>query len=406
MGSPDRAKILVLTSTFPRWPNDHIPSFVYELCKRLAAELQVFVLTPHAEGSTRSEAWDGMMVERYPYHFGRRDYLAGQAILPELRKNPLLWGLIPSFFVAQFYHCIRLLKACDIDTVHAHWVLPQGFIAVACKKLFKPDLKVVVTAHGADVYGLQACKGLKRWTFERCTAVTAVSSAIRREIIQRIGVSSSSPIHIIPMGVDLDRFSPAHYDHSLRQQFHADGPLLLFVGRLTEKKGLAYLLRAMPRVLDRHPATKLMVIGYGEERSALEQLASELGLFERAVIFLGGMTSAELPRYYATADIFVGPSIIAQSGDREGFGLVFVEALGSGCPVITTDLPAMTDIVTHEKTGLIVPQKDSAALADAIIRLLDDPDLLARMKSSCRNEVLAKFHWDVISKRYSELLSK
>ena len=180
MGRPDRQKILVLTSTFPRWPNDHIPSFVYELCKRLAAVLKVFVLTPHAEGSRKSEEWDGMVVERYRYHFGKRDYLAGQAILPELRKNMLLWGLIPSFLLAQFYHFIRLLKAHDINTVHAHWILPQGFMAVACKKLFRPDLKVIVTAHGADVYGLRAFNGVKRWILDHCTAVTAVSSAVRR----------------------------------------------------------------------------------------------------------------------------------------------------------------------------------------------------------------------------------
>lgn len=404
MNQSVKRKLLVLTSTFPRWHGDPVPSFVYELSKRLTDRFEVSVLAPFSEGCERVEVRDDVEVHRYKYYLGKKDLLSGTAILPQLKNNSLLWALVPSFLFTQFLAFIRLLRTKKIHAVHAHWILPQGVIAVIYKKFFNPRVRVVITAHGADVFGLRIFNPIKRWTINNCSALTVVSSAIKEEVQSNIEITKSVPVHVIPMGVDLNGFSPTNFDSTLRGKYRIEGPFLLFVGRLTEKKGLKYLIEAMPRVLEEYPAAKLLVIGHGEEQASLVNLAERLELFGKSVLFLGGMYSSALPRFYASADIFVGPSITTKSGDREGFGLVFVEALGSGCPVVTTNLPAMADIVIHERTGLIVPEKRSAEIANAIIRLLGNKELFSSIKLQCRNDVLQKFHWDTINKRYLEVL--
>ncbi|MHC1741659.1 MAG: glycosyltransferase family 4 protein [Syntrophobacteraceae bacterium] len=183
-----------------------------------------------------------------------------------------------------------------------------------------------------------------------------------------------------------------------------NGPLILFVGRLSEKKGLRYLLDAMPEVIRRFPETTLLVVGEGEDREWLESHARSLGLPGDRVVFYGGVANPMLPKFYATADVFVGPSVTAKGGDAEGFGLVFVEALACSCPVIATDLPAIADIVAPGENGLIVEQRSATAIADALIALLGNRPLLSRLQGRARSSVVDRYEWKVISARYARIL--
>ena len=178
---------------------------------------------------------------------------------------------------------------------------------------------------------------------------------------------------------------------------------LLFVGRLVEKKGLRYLLEAMPKILKRFPQAHLTVVGDGPSRLDLEKLVSDLGLRAR-VRFLGALNNEELPAVYQRAGVVVFPSMVSDDGDREGFGLVLVEALGCGCAAVVTDLPAMMDIVQNGKTAIIVRQKNPDEIASAVIRLLADPGLRSAMAREGRRKVLESFDWQVIVPRYRAVL--
>jgi glycosyltransferase involved in cell wall biosynthesis len=238
----------------------------------------------------------------------------------------------------------------------------------------------------------------------RCDGVTVVSNAIREEVV-KLGCAGL-PMEVVPMGVDMERFQPKHHDDGLRRDIAPNGPLLLFVGRLSEKKGLGYLLAAMPQVIERFPGATLLVVGDGEDREALEREAQGLGLPKGRIVFYGGVSNLLLPRFYATADIFIGPSVTAKGGDAEGFGLVFVEALACSCPVVATDLPAIADIVVPGENGLVVKQRSSSAIAEALLGLLEDRSLLERMKAQARKSVVDRYDWTVIGGRYAGLLGK
>lgn len=398
-GESKKTRVLVTASTFPRWKDDTVPPFVYELSKRLVSDnLDIVVLAPFSKGSKRYEEWDGMKIYRFKYWFNFKNNLADGAMLPNLRKNSFFWFQVPFFLLFQFFMVAKLVKKEKIDKIHAHWIIPQGLIAVLYKKLFsKRDLGVIITTHGADIFGLKKFNFLKKWVLNNSSRLTVVSSAIKEEA-ERIG--SKVKIDVIPMGVDTDLFNPDKKDPSLRKKLGIKGPFLLFVGRLSEKKGVKYLIDAMLTVVEKFPETKLVIIGDGEERKTLEKQTKKLGL-TNSIMFLGAKKKDDLPTFFATADIFVGPSITTKSGDSEGFGLVFAEAMASGCITIGTNVHGIKDIIKNGENGYLVKEKCSLDLSKRILRLLQYSNNFYKENTNKSRNI---FSWRNIYSKYYKLL--
>ncbi len=396
-------KIIVLTSTFPRWKDDTDPPFVYELSRRLALDLDVHVLAPNYPGALGSEILDGLTVYRFRYFIKRFEKLAGSSgILPTIRKNKLYLLLVPFFVAAEFFALWKLVRQIKPDIIHAHWLVPQGFVAAMVKKI--TGTPYVVTAHGGDVFGLQGgLFGLfKRFSLKNADKITVVSSVLK-EVVTRTSSSIVEPV-ILPMGVDSSKFALAE-DDDIRKKYGATGPLLLFVGRLTEKKGVRFLLEAMPEVINKAPAVKLMIVGSGEEEEDLKRLSASLEL-EGNVVFTGSIANRDLPRFYGAADIFIGPSIHARDGDTEGFGLTFVEAGMSGCILIGSRVGGIPDIIKDGKTGFLVEEKNPAAIAAKILEIIDQKEDWPEIKKKNRLEFVKNFSLDVIAAKYVDLLSE
>lgn len=389
-------KVLVLTSTFPRWKNDSEPAFVFELSRRLLSVFDVTVIAPRATGSVDQEIMDGLKVIRFPYFFRRWENLATHSggILNRLRANPFNHLLVPLFLLGQLLALIRLLRNERFDLIHAHWLIPQGLVAAVCLVITRQKIPLLCTSHGGDLYALRGkiLQRLKRWIMDKSTSLTVVSGAMKSMVVD-MGIVSDK-VEVIPMGVDLKGlFTP-----DPRVERKTDE--LLFVGRLVEKKGVQFLLDAMPVVMEKHPTLRLVLAGSGPMEAELKQQARWLHLSEK-IDFLGMVTQARLPELYRTATLAIFPFIVAKSGDQEGFGLVQVEAMGCECPVIAGDLPAIHDIITHEENGLIFPSGNTQALADAIIKLLDDPELRARLAGEGRKSVVQRFDWEAIAGKYA-----
>jgi glycosyltransferase involved in cell wall biosynthesis len=387
-----RRRVLVLTSTFPRWEGDHEPPFVYELCRRLASYFDVLVLAPHTPGAARQEKMSGIEVVRFRYFFPRWQNLAYEGgILTKLRQNKWRYLQIPFFLFFELLALIRITGQRKFDVIHVHWLIPQGLVAIWAR-LLRKDLPLLCTSHGTDLHGLRGVwlDRLKRAVFEGTDTITVVSCAMA-ELAIELGAKPQS-LHVISMGVDARTlFTPAGYDERNDHE-------LLFVGRLVEQKGLAYLLEALPVILAKHPQVTLSVAGSGPEEGRLRSLAEKLGISDR-VAFLGPIPNAELPRLYRRAAVFVAPLMFA-----EGLGLVLAEALACECPVVASDLPAIRDVVIHGVTGLTARERDSADLASKVIALLDDPVLRRRLAKEGRRRVLAQFDWEVVADRYARLI--
>lgn len=396
--STHRPRVLVLTSTFPRWENDTEPAFIFELSRRLTVSFDVTVLSPRTPGSKRQENMVGMRVIRFPYFFSRWEKLAmhGGGILNKLKSNPLYYLMIPFFLLGQLLAVSRLLRNERFDLIHAHWLIPQGLIAALSLLITRQKTPLLCTSHGGDLFALKG-KGLqrlKRWVMDKSAALTVVSKAMKKTVVD-MGILPDK-VEVIPMGVDLKGlFTP---DPRVPRKTDE----LLFVGRLVEKKGVQFLLEAMPAVLKKHSTVRLILAGSGPMEQELRQQAQRLQISDR-VSFLGMVSQTELPAMYRKATLAIFPFIVAKSGDQEGFGLVQVEAMGCECPIIAGDLPAIHDIVIHEENGLIFPSGNAQALADSIIKLLDDPELRARLAGEGRKSVVQNFDWEIIAGKYSHI---
>jgi glycosyltransferase involved in cell wall biosynthesis len=396
--SPPVAKprILILTSTFPRWVGDREPPFVFELSKRLAKEFDVYVLAPHAPNALKSEKIADINAIRFQYFFTQGQTLAyNGGILANLKQSRLNYLLVPFFILAEFIHVWRILRTMRIDVIHAHWLIPQGLVAIAARACSVQSPKIICTSHGGDLFGLSGrfLTGIKRHIISRIDKFTVVSQAMR-EYSYRI--TSRRDTEVISMGVDLvHQFIP-----SATARSETD---ILFVGRLVEKKGVRYLILAMQEIIKAHPETKLLIAGDGPDKAALLQLAQEIGLASH-IQFLGPLENASLQERYRQAAIFVAPSVVAKGGDQEGLGLVFVEALGCECAVVASDLPAIGDVIIDGVTGLICKQCDSADLANKVISLLNSPARRRELGLAGRRHVVDRFDWEIVARRYANLI--
>lgn len=385
----------MLTSTFPRWEGDSEPPFVFELCRRLGADFDVWVLAPHAPGAKTCETMNGLTIVRFRYFFEWGETLAYRGgILANLRNNQLRYLLVPWFLVCQLAALLRLLARERFDIVHAHWLIPQGLAAVAARLLSRRAPALLCTVHGSDLYGLRGrlFSALKRLVMRQSDTVSMVSQAMKEHAIA-LGAEPEK-ISVISMGVDMaNTFTPA--EHPARRNNE-----LLFVGRLTAQKGLESLVRALPQVVSACPDTILTVIGRGPQEEPLRALSKALGVAQN-VSFLGAIANENLPELYRRASILVFPS-----ATDEGFGLVCVEALACECPVIASDLPAARELILNGKTGLLFQRGDSDELAHKILTLLADPALCRSMGRAGRDFVTKQFDWKIVAQRYGDLLTR
>ncbi len=399
MAATDLRRVVLLAHVFPRTLEDSMGAFLLHLADGLAARgLAVDAVAPHAAGLAGMEPIGSARVHRFHYAPIRSENLAYQGTMHEL----VAAGLGPKVLFALFnlaflWRAIRVVASTRAQVIHAHWWLPGGFVGALASVITRRPL--VITTHGTDVEMLRRtrwARPLARFAFGRARRITCGSTYLREQLIG-LGVADPARIAVIPMPInpifavrqpDLQIInrksrSGAETPRSLRGEI-INPKSILTVARLSAQKSIDTLIEATAILRERGADVRLTIIGDGTERGTLESLVVARGLQDR-VEFLGGQPQAELPRYYAGCDVFVLPSV------REGMGLVLAEAILCGAPVIAANSGGVTDIVRDGETGLLFPERDPRALAEAIQKLLDDRALAERLAQNGRAWVCDHF---------------
>ncbi|MDL5365242.1 glycosyltransferase [Xanthomonas sp. NCPPB 2654] len=382
--------LLVLASTYPRWRDDPEPGFVHELARRLTDRFRVVVLCPHANGALEYETMDSVEIHRYRYAPQRWETLVNDGgMVSNVQHSPWKALLLPGFFIGQLFAAYRAVRRYRPTVVHAHWLIPQGIVATALS-LAGSSSPFLVTSHGGDLYALKSWpfRWIKRAVIRRSARLAVVSEGMLQQVAA-LGADMSKVV-VEPMGADLSgRFVPDPTVPRSRTE-------ILFVGRLVEKKGLRFLIAAMHAIRAAVPGATLTVAGFGPELEMRKEQVRDLEL-QDAVRFLGAVPQSELPSLYRRAALFVAPFVEATSGDQDGLGLVLIEALGCGCPVLVSAIPAVRRLAETCNGVHTVPPGSTAALADAISRLVRSPQPVDP------NEVQG-FDWHVRAGAYAALL--
>jgi colanic acid/amylovoran biosynthesis glycosyltransferase len=261
------------------------------------------------------------------------------------------------------------------DLVHAHFASGGRSALPLARALGVP---LLVTFHGADVtvQGLQ--KNYHKRLSEQGSLFLCVSQFIRDRALEAGFPAEKLRVHYI--GIDRELFTPASSPEPPQG--------VLFVGRLVEKKGCEYLLRAMKLVQQAQPHCDLAIIGDGPLRHSLEALARDLNV---RCQFRGVQPAVVVRECLKKTRIFCVPSVTAANGDSEGFGIVFAEAQAMGVPVVSTTHGGIPEVVAHRLTGLLVPERDYEALAEALSLLLADADLWQRLRCAALQRMEQQF---------------
>jgi teichuronic acid biosynthesis glycosyltransferase TuaC len=398
---PERElNVLVVSRLYPRPGDPVLGVFVEEEAKALSSRCRVRVVSPSPwfPPLRPFERW-------YPYsQLPLRETRRGIEVLrPRMLLLPrnLLFPLYGhSLYVSLRRWMDETERDFPFDLIHAHTVYPDGVAAVmlgrACQR------PTVITVHGGDVnihLRHPLVKRLGRRALSSADRVIAVSSSLQRALVEEHRLKPER-ITVIPNGVDVTRFAPiARPEAEARLGLHHTAPRILYVGAIAESKGIAHLLKAIHRLRHgRSCPVQLTLVGQGDYEPAARALAGQLDIAE-VVTFAGQKPNEEIPVWLNACDVVVLPSV------SEGFGVVLVEAMACGKPVVATTCGGPQDIVTPE-TGVLVPPADDAALAEALLEVLRHGDRFPPER--IRQRALDNYAYDHVASRiagvYEEVL--
>jgi len=413
-----KIRLLSLTHTYPRFPGDTNGPFVKFLMDELTARgHEVQVLTAwdpelrEAPGDSADRPRGEAPLAAYRYAPLDRWHLLGysRTIEADVRIRSVMLLLAPLMIARGTWRLWRLARRFKPDLIQAHWFLPNGFMASLVSRL--TGVPVVATLHGSDVFVAE--KGfpyswMTRFTLRSIALLTSCSPELRDRICE-LGFPRERS-GVVPYAADpamVDRPADPRATRLLREALcpAGEGPLLFALGRLVYKKGFEYLLRAMPEILCELPGARLVIAGEGDLREKLGALARELGMAER-VAFPGRLLRDRIQAHMAACDIFLMPSVRDAAGNIDGLPNVILEAMAAGKPVIASRVAGIPLAVVDGENGRLVPEKDSGAIAAAVLEAAADPRRLAAWGRDSRRRIEEELNWPRIAARYEALLRR
>ena len=389
--------VVMVTTSYPRFPGDSVGTFMEPIAKSVAARgHEVHVVAPWHPLVARAPVEDGVRFHFYRYApvpalnvFG---YAA--AMRADVSLKGAAYAAAPLALAAGWRMARAVARRHRATVIHGHWVIPGGVTAA----LAAPSLPLVISLHGSDVYVAETVAPARKaagFAFRRAGFVTACSDDLGRRAVA-LGADPSR-LETVPYGVDTTRFRPDRSGRAGRREANGIGedvPLAFAAGRLVRKKGFEYLVDAVAQV----PGLVLVIAGAGTLDAELRERARAAGVAER-VRFLGDQTQDSVAAWLMAADAAVVPSVKDDSGNVDGLPNVVLEALASGTPVITTTAGGIGSVVEDGATALVVPERDTPALAAALTRLLADSGEADALGAAARTLVERRFGWGRVAER-------
>jgi len=388
-----RTKVLFITPYyFPLVGGAEIA--LHNLCEALSkCGVEPFVLTPPlGPKGKRQEQIGNVNIFRYEtsFVFRRINYY-----LARLSKN-----VVPIQHFEGFYCAYKIIKKYDIDLIHLHYFRNTSIIGYLCKKIL--GMPLITHLVGDDIFDPVAPVPDNNWRYyslvlNNSEAVVAASTFVKKIIDLHAEVEDCK---IIPYGLDTNVMKPLKQldQKQLEKQLGIgnDDKIVIAVQRLDPRKSVEVLLRAARIVVDTLPNTKYVIVGDGPERARLERLKKQLRL-DKNVIFTSKISQEDLIKYLSIADIFSIHTMY------EGFGIVFIEALSMGLPIVTTLAGGNEGIIENGKNGFMVEPNDSFELANKTIFLLRNDEIRKSMSPRNRDKAEKEYDLTVIAGQWTKL---
>ena len=375
-------KILMLSWEYPPRVVGGISRVVHDLSHKLVKDGQDVTVVTYRDGDTPYfEDDDGVKVHRVDNFM----------IAP---NNFIDWVMQLNFnMVAKAGEIIN--KEGKFDVIHAHdWL--AAYAAKTLKTSY--DIPMICTIHATEAgrnngirTDMQKYINDTEWLLTYEASEVIVNSNYMKSEIQRLFGLPFEKINVVPNGVNLNNFNNVYRDYDFRRRFAMDNEkIILFMGRLVYEKGIQHLISAMPKILDHYHDVKLVIAGKGGMLDELKAQVNNLGISQK-VYFAGYLNSKDVQKMYRCADISVFPSTY------EPFGIVALEAMLAGVPVVVSDIGGLNEIVEHGVTGMKSYAGNPNSIADSILTLLFDHKLCDQVVKNAKAKVKAEYNWSKIT---------
>ncbi len=375
-------KILMLSWEYPPRVVGGISRVVHDLSHKLVKDGQDVTVVTYRDGDTPYfEDDDGVKVHRVDNFM----------IAP---NNFIDWVMQLNFnMIAKAGEIIA--KEGKFDVIHAHdWL--AAYAAKTLKTSY--DIPMVCTIHATESgrnngirTDMQKYINDTEWLLTYEASEVIVNSNYMKSEIQRLFGLPFEKINVVPNGINLNNFNNVYRDYDFRRRFAMDNEkIILFMGRLVYEKGIQHLIAAMPKILEHYHDVKLVIAGKGGMLDELKAQANNLGISQK-VYFAGYLNSKDVQKMYRCADISVFPSTY------EPFGIVALEAMLAGVPVVVSDIGGLNEIVEHGVTGMKSYAGNPNSIADSILTLLFDHKLCDQVVKNAKAKVKAEYNWTKIT---------
>ncbi len=397
----------VLTHNYPRFVGDFSGTFVEALCQEFVAQgQQVTVWAPHdaayqaGNGTHREIDRRGVDLRLFRYAWPARLQQLGymRSMQSDLALRLNTYALSPAFFAAGIATLLREAAQRQPDVLHAHWLLPNGFIAAVAARRLGIPLVVSVPGSDAQVAGQNALfRAMARFAMRQAGLLTANSESLRDAVVA-LGADADK-FDLILYGVDPAALRPdATGVQALRDELALPegAVVLLCVGRMVYKKGFDDLVRALAaEPLAGRPVVAVMV-GQGDQWQTWQRLGRDLGVADR-LRWVGNVPKDRIGVYYNLADVLVMPSV---SRPADGLNVCVLDAMSCAKPVVASTVAGNSLAVVDGVTGRLVAEQDVPALARALADLVEDPALRARYGAAGRARIEQELGWPHLARRY------
>jgi len=389
-------KICFITSSFPRYEDDTSAPWLFRLCDELSKKgLNISIFAPSYKG-LKQKNYRGLPVYRFRYFFAPFETLTHDDKAPA-QIHRFFYKIIIAVYAASgcvnsfFYFIFK-----KYDIIGVHWPFPQALFGIIGKYL--TGAKLVYHFYASELLLIKQNRFTKmvfNFLMLFADGVVTISSFTAGLVNKEIG--NKIQMDIIPYGSTIPE---AMIKQPEKTQNASDNPInLLFAGRLIERKGLMYLLKAAKILNRQNVPFSLAIVGDGYQKELLAEYIS-LNHLDDKVVLKGEISVAELVNEYRKCDIFIFPSIIDKRGDTEGLGCAAIEALMFKKPVIASNVGGIVDIIYDNKTGFLVPEKDASAIVNKILFVRDNYILATKLAEAGHEHVKENFSWNTITAKF------
>jgi glycosyltransferase involved in cell wall biosynthesis len=388
-------EVLVVSTAFPRNEEDVITPWLVKLMEHLEKRCFRFTVFTSSYKGLKQRKFKGFNVYRFRYAPKKIEFLTHDTgVYERLKQGPIYKILTLLYIFWGLTNAIYLSFSKRFKIVHVHWPMPHIIFAIPFK-IFQ-NSKIISQFHGAEIGMLEKLNKITRTAFicliNNFSDHVITNSSFNKSRLVSLGIKKK--IEIIPLS------NP--HSSEIRPYKRKEEINILFVGRLVEVKGVPVLIKAFAKVSEKYPSSKLLIVGDGPQKSELVKLVQELKL-DKKIHFKGFLIGQPLLEIYEQAMIFVLPSIITKTGETEGLGVVLIEALSYGIPVIGSKVGGIPDIIIDGKTGLLFEPGDHEDLAKKIILLIENPELRQRLVEEGQKHILENFSWEKIVEKMEKV---